>query len=126
MGYRGNNVKEHAIIGENSMRDLYDGCCYGRHAEMEVIQKLFKNNKIKRKRNITLIVIRIDREGNLRNSMPCTKCVDYMMQTNRRRLHKIVNIYYSNTDGNVELTTLGKLAEKHTGHLSKRFRSEMY
>jgi hypothetical protein len=104
------------------MRELYEGCCYGRHAEMDVIQKLFKNNKIKRQRNITLIVIRIDKDGNLRNSMPCSKCIDYMLTSNQRRLHRIVNIYYSNADGDVELTTLGKLKETHSGHLSKRFR----
>lgn len=104
------------------MRDLYDGCCYGRHAEMEVIRKLYKNNKLKRKRNITLIVIRIDRDGNLKNSKPCKKCIDYMTRANSRRIHKIVNICYSDDQGNIEMTTLNKLRIAGVKHLSKRFR----
>lgn len=89
---------------------------------MEVIHKLYKNKRIKHKRNITLIVIRIDNNGNLKNSMPCRKCLDFMFSTNQRRLHKIVNIYYSNDDGNIETTKLAKLMAFPTKHLSKRFR----
>lgn len=105
------------------MRNLYDGCCYGRHAEMDAIKKLCKNNKIKLKRHLTLIVIRLDNEGNLRNSTPCNKCIDYIQQFNNKRQHKIKHIYYSNADGNIEFSTINKLDTNNNKHKSKRFRS---
>ena len=90
---------------------------------MEVIRKLYRNRRIKRKRNITLIVIRIDNNGNLKNSKPCRKCLEYMSSTNKQRIHKIVNLYYSNENGNIEVTKLTKLMSSSNKHLSKRFRN---
>jgi hypothetical protein len=88
---------------------------------MEVIQKL-NNHKMKRQKNMTLIVIRIGKEGDLKNSMPCTKCIDYIKTTNDKRYHQIKNIYFSNTDGNLEYVSLNTLSEQTNQHLSKRFR----
>lgn len=120
----GNNQStvKNVIIGENSFRELYDGCCYGRHAEMDVIKKLFRLNKIKTKRDITLIVIRIDKEGNLCNSHPCKKCTEFMTNISNQRKHNIKDIYYSNNEGNIVYTRLSKLEDINNKHISKRFR----
>lgn len=44
-----------------------------------------KNNNKKLKKNLTIIVLRISRDGQLQNSRPCTTCIRYLQQTGRIR-----------------------------------------
>lgn len=47
---------------------------YSIHAEQDAIINMKKKYKINKKDNLTLIVIRIDKEMNLKNSRPCKRC----------------------------------------------------
>ena len=77
MGY----VAKKRLIGENSTREAYSGCCYNSHAEMDAIRKLppVYDNK---KHNISLIVVRVQKNGCLKNSTPCFKCIEHMNKLN--------------------------------------------
>jgi cytidine deaminase len=107
------------VTGENSSREVRDGCNYGTHAEMDAIKKLKKVGK-KKGTKLNLIVIRIDKEGNLKNSLPCFKCLQYL--SNVSYGYHIKSIYYSNDDGNIEMVKLSKLLNSDKKHVSRRFR----
>lgn len=72
------NWREKISIGENSQREARNGCCYCSHAEMDAIRKLPPLKLRGRKQNLSLIVIRVDRWGLLKNSTPCFMCIKYM------------------------------------------------
>jgi Cytidine and deoxycytidylate deaminase zinc-binding region len=61
----------------------------GLHAELAVCMKSGKEDL----QNYELIVLRIDRRGNLNNSRPCCGCQSVIKQFN------IHNVYYSNSHG---------------------------
>lgn len=112
------------FYGENSTREAHKGCCYSTHAEMDAIKKLPKI-KIKGKRkNINLVVIRIDKIGYLKNSEPCFKCIEHLQYLNNTSGYKIKNIYYSNADGNIVVKKFSELAESEHKHVSHRFKNQ--
>ena len=123
LGYvtNANNIKN-MIIGENSSREAYSGCCYNTHAEMNAIGKLppVYDNK---KRKIYIVVIRIDKNGNLKNSAPCSKCVEHMLRLNGWGSYNLKDIYYSNEDGNIIKTSLKDLETNENNYVSSRFRT---
>jgi hypothetical protein len=112
--------------GENSYRYRWDGCQYGMHAEMDSIRRLYNNTNIinptKKRIKVSLIVIRINRDGDLKNSKPCYKCVCALKKFNDEGIYKIKNIYYSNADGNIEIVKLNDLVNDINKHISMRFR----
>lgn len=110
-------------IGENSSREAYNGCSYARHAEMDAIMKLppLYQKKAKRKK-ISLIVIRIDKNGILKNSKPCFKCIEYMIRLNHQSGYKIEHIYYSNENGDIIIKKLSELEHDENKHVSWGFR----
>lgn len=117
-GHHGNHIIKKVSSGENSDREYWSGCCYGRHAEIDAIQHLTHNRKIKPRKKISLIVIRINKLGILRNSKPCSKCIELL---SNNRYFKIKRIYYSNENGDIISTTLTELADTEP-HVSMRFR----
>lgn len=59
------------------------------HAEITVLQKLPK----KKVRGMDILVIRINKNLALRNSRPCTQCIEKLSKLGIRK------VYYSNKDG---------------------------
>lgn len=112
-------------MGENSTRQARNGCCYGLHAEMDAIRKLPPIPLKAKKKKINLIVIRIDRFGNLRNSGPCFKCIQYMQRLNLTTSYKIENVYYSDQDGNIVVIKLADLIDQENKHVSYAFRKKV-
>lgn len=112
-----NNQK--IVTGENSSREVRDGCNYGTHAEMDAIKKLKKSGK-KKGTKLSLIVIRVDKEGNLKNSLPCFKCLQYLSNVSYK--YHIKFIYYSDNNGNIEMVKLSDLLDSSEKHVSRRFR----
>lgn len=53
---------------------------YGKIATM-----IQKKNKSKKRKNLTMVVLRISRDGQLQNSRPCSTCIRYLQQTGRVR-----------------------------------------
>ena len=114
-------MKNKVAFGESSCRELYSGCCYGSHAEMDAIRKL-PTSKNKRKISIDLIVIRVAKNGLLKNSAPCSKCLDHMQKLCLTTAYKIKYIYYSEADGTLVKTKFAQLLNSESKHISGRFR----
>jgi hypothetical protein len=94
-----NNILNYAT-GYNNMRVYHKEC--STHAEVDAINKLpilRNNNKLCR---VSLMVIRVNRSGNLSSSMPCTNCANYMKTVAVKKGYKIKNIYYSTVDGKID------------------------
>lgn len=74
-------------------------------------QKYRRNKQKKHKAKIgcDLLVIRIDRNGNLQNSKPCSECVQLLKQ------HCINRVYYSNSLGEI---VCEKVCQMATTYLS--------
>lgn len=107
--------------GINSTQEDWNGCKYGRHAEMDVLKKLPPiKGKRKKKIDLDLLVVRVTRVGNLANSKPCFKCIRrmFILQQNGYRIRKV---YYSGQGGIIIETTLNDLMEENQ-HVSRRFR----
>lgn len=78
---------------------------YTIHAEMKAI-KPEKLRKFKSKK-FNMLVIRIDKYGNLRNSKPCVDCVKVI------KTLPIKKIYYSDDDGNIISISKNALSSDH-------------
>lgn len=68
------------------------------HAEMSVIQQLKRMNlNLKKIKKLTIVVIRINKNGLLRQSKPCNKCQHIMKR------YGIKKCIYSNEDGKLDI-----------------------
>ncbi len=112
--------------GANAFRENFNGCCYDCHAEIAAMKKLppYKKNKKNKKRRVkrktvNLLVIRTTRNGELRNSRPCTKCIK---QLSKLRYYKIKNVYYSNAKGDIVMERWSYMSQCKYVYYSKRFR----
>jgi hypothetical protein len=108
--------------GENSVREARTGCCYTLHAEMDAIRRLPPCIKKGHRKEIDLVVIRIDRHGCLKNSRPCSMCIKHMWQLNRTSSYRLQSICYSNEHGNIVCCKLIDLINAKEKHTSQRFK----
>jgi len=91
------------FIGSNNLRNVYNNSCifYSTHAEMSVIYKILKSCKLQPFKDIidlsdySIVVIRYGKDGTLKNSRPCTHCLNMMI------LYRIKKISYSTDDGSI-------------------------
>ena len=91
------------------------------HAEMDAIRKLpplYKSRMI----SIDLIIIRINKEGLLRNSAPCCKCLEHLSRMNSKTKYRLRHIYYSTASGGIIKEKFTDLLNSDTKHMSLRFR----
>lgn len=117
--------KEKLSIGENSQREARSGCCYNSHAEMDAIRKLPPLNLRGRKQSLNLIVIRVDRQGLLKNSAPCSMCIKHMEWINIYTSYKIKSVCYSDSFGNVIVKKFSELLHSPEKHITQRFRNKL-
>ena len=97
--------------GSNNLRNSYNGkcTCYSTHAEMDVIYKLLK--KIKDPcdlSNYCIAVVRIGRDGFIKNSRPCNECLETMIK------YRIKKIIYSNEHGDFKVEKPWEMEKQHT------------
>ncbi len=116
-------MKKKVAFGENSTREHHSGCCYGSHAEMEAIRKL-PPTRGSRNIHIDLIVIRISKSGLLKNSQPCSKCLEYLHNLCLKTSYKIKHVYYSDSTGQIVKTKFDRLLSNDR-YISSGFRSKM-
>ena len=90
------------FTGHNHLRNSYNGecICYSTHAEMDVLYKILKHQKIKVNETADLsdyiiIVIRFGKDGSLKNSRPCNHCLETM------KFYRIKKIVYSDDNGDI-------------------------
>ncbi len=68
------------------------------HAEIDAMNKFIKNNNVKRKTRVNILVLRTMSDGRLKNSKPCRHCV--LKMSNNKYLN-IKNVYYSTENGEI-------------------------
>ena len=88
---------------------------------MDAIRKLppvYNNRTI----NVDLIVIRVGKNGSLKNSAPCFKCIEHLNRMNLKTNYKLKYIYYSDSTGNVKKVKFIELLKSDEKHMSLRFR----
>jgi len=91
--------------GHNHLRNSYNGecTCYSTHAEMDVLYKLLKTYKIQPFKDFidlsdhTIIVVRMGKDGCIKNSRPCNQCLETMIK------YRIKKIVYSNDTGSFNI-----------------------
>ena len=87
--------------GCNHLRNCFNGkcICYSTHAEMDVLNKVLKKNKINKNggiinlNNYVIVVVRFGKDGLLKNSRPCNHCINTMCK------YHIKKIMYSTDEG---------------------------
>lgn len=78
------------------------------HAEMHALYRLYTSKvykNIKNNANLTLTVVRYDRQGNLKNSKPCQACVKLMKKFG------IKTVTYSDDNGDLITCKLDDIGE---------------
>lgn len=86
------------VIGENSNNPLHSNSKIKTHAEMDALEKvksLIRCRKIK-KNKMNLIVLRVNKIGELCESAPCFHCTKELSENN---LIQIDKLYYSTAGG---------------------------
>lgn len=114
-------VKYVASTGFNNYRPI-PGCEYSRHAEMDAMLKLESNSKYrscKSKKVVNLLVIRVNSQGEFRDSRPCFKCMEHLAGM---KYHRIKYIYYSNQEGQIIRVKFSELYDRRLEYKTMRFR----
>lgn len=123
--YGNKKYNKYNIISENSLRESRNGCNYSSHAEMDALKHLPPLYLYgRKKRVIDLIVIRIDKNGIMKNSTPCFMCIKHMQWMTLHTSYKIQNIYYSYDDNIVVVKKLTDLINSNDKHISRRFKKK--
>lgn len=107
-----------AVIGENSDKPLYSNSKIKTHAEMDVLnkaKKLLRCKKIK-KNKMDLVVLRINKSGQLCESAPCFHCTKELASNNIVQIDKL---YFSRSDGTITCIKFCEWIKNGTSHVSK-------
>ena len=72
------------------------------HAEMDAIRNFINSNTDMN--SIDILVIRINKQGELQNSLPCDNCINGLRKLNM----KIKHIHYSNDNAEIETIKFNK------------------
>jgi hypothetical protein len=111
-------------FGENSSRSRFGNSRLSTHAEMNALEKF--NNLIRVKRcktqKMDLVVIRINKNGNLCDSMPCFHCTMELMNSKTLTLDKL---YFSRFDGSITCIKFTEWIKNEKFHISKGWRRLM-
>lgn len=90
-----------------------------RHAEVDAMLKLPSRKKTKNSLKVCLIVLRVDKNGKLKSSRPCSDCLRRLQWLHG---YKISYIYYSNNDGNIVKAKYTNLLESDIQHITRGHR----
>jgi hypothetical protein len=112
------NVK--VVIGENSDKPLYSNTKINTHAEMDALNKIkdiFSRGKIKQNKNkMDLVVLRVNKLGQLCQSAPCHHC---MKELKKNNIIKISKLYFSKDDGTITCVKFDEWFENGNAYVSK-------
>lgn len=91
-------------IGVNHYRTYHKGVINSltTHAEADCIYRMdhgeeFYKNRNREQNRYIVIVVRVNKEGNLCDSEPCSNCISIMCQNGVKR------VYYSTADGSIKM-----------------------
>lgn len=72
---------------------------------------------------VDLVILRIARNGSLKNSAPCFKCIEHLDRLNKKTTYRLRYIYYSDISGNITKIKFTTLYFSEQKHVSMRFRT---
>jgi hypothetical protein len=108
-------------IGENSERMRFGNDRLSTHAEMDALKKLdglIRVQKCKRQK-MDLVVIRVNKTGNLCESAPCYHCTKELERT---KVVSINKLYFSRSDGTITCVKFSVWLKNKNLHISKGWR----
>lgn len=111
------NKKNISVMGINNPSPRYNNNKISTHAEINVLQKLSRKMILyhKKKMVVNLYVIKIDKEGNLKNSKPCKHCCIEMSKNKKININKI---FFSNEFGKIESHYFNSWYKENLNHIS--------
>ena len=96
----------------------------GIHAEYDALTKLIPIRRKKNLESINLLVVRLSSKNKIQSSKPCFNCIETMQKFPPKIGYKIVNVYYSDSNGDITKTNLKTLDEEEK-HYSYYFRRKL-
>lgn len=105
-------------IGENSQRVRFGNNRLSTHAEMDALKKLNNLIRVKRckKQKMDLVVIRVNKSGNLCESAPCFHCTKELQNSKVVTINKL---YFSRWDGTITCIKFSEWIKNEKFHVSK-------
>lgn len=113
-----NSCFSNVAVGQNSDRSPCSNNKIKTHAEIDALHKInnmIRNKKIKRRNKLNLIVLRINKSGNLCESAPCYHCSQELMHQNIC----IDTLYFSTADGSIKSIKFTHWISRSDFHTSK-------
>lgn len=120
-----NNVDNVVSVGYNCYRgklSASNGATI--HAEHFAINKLKTRDKNKKLYKISLLVIKISNTGLISMSKPCKHCVENMQMLANRKGYHIDNIYFSNSNREIEKWSYTNLEKDPCKHVTEYYRCD--
>jgi hypothetical protein len=102
-----NNIK---IKGKISSIHAEDAC-------MTTLEKLYQHKKIRKRAKFYLLVIRLNRIKELKNSRPCSRCIKRISKS--PLASRIQGVFYSNSDGGISYEKLSELVQNGSSHVCR-------
>jgi hypothetical protein len=105
-------------IGENSERMRFGNVRLSTHAEMDALKKLTGLIRVQKckKQKMDLVVIRINKSGNLCESAPCYHCTK---ELEKNKIVTINKLYFSRSDGTITCIKFSEWIKNDHQHISK-------
>jgi len=105
-------------IGENSEKMRFGNERLSTHAEMNALKKLDNLIRVKKckKQKMDLVVIRINKSGNLCESAPCHHCTKELENTKVVTINKL---YFSRSDGTISCIKFSEWIKNEQFHITK-------
>lgn len=91
------------------------------HAEEKAIMNLPSLRRKKHLKSVDIVVIRTTKTGIFGNSQPCQHCMSVMEYQLPLKGYKLDKIYYTNSVGDIVVTTFAALSKKEP-HMSSFYR----
>ena len=108
-------------IGANSERMRFGNNNLSTHAEMDALKKLDGLIRVKKckKQKMDLVVIRVNKSGDLCESAPCYHCTKELQNTKVITINKL---YFSRWDGTITCIKFSEWVKNEKHHISKGWR----
>lgn len=105
-------------IGENSERLRFGNTRLSTHAEMDALRKLDNLIRVKKckKQKMDLVVIRVNKSGNLCESAPCYHCTKELSNSSMVVINKL---YFSRSNGTITCIKFSDWLKNKNFHISK-------
>jgi hypothetical protein len=88
------------------------------HAEDNAIRKLPFLPKNKKQKRVDMLVVRVNRSGNLSNSKPCLNCIILMCTRLPAKGYTLNDVYFSTAEGTLDVMRLSALVDEDNHHVS--------